>query len=182
MTVDAEIGADALVAKPGVGLLAVTWGLTHERLAIAAQALGTARLALELAVARTARRRQFGAPLFEHQALRLRIADLAAQVEIARRGVHATAAELPTLPEGGLRSAAAAKVTATRLAARVQDEALHLFGGSGYVETETPLGRIWRDGRIGRLGAGSDEVMWELVAAGLQTGGEAYERLIAPAD
>src|SRR5207248_2895984 len=93
ITVEAEIDADALIAKPGAGLLAATWGLLHERLALAAQSLGTARLGLELALARMIRRRQFGAPLLDRQALRLRLADLAAQVELARRGVHATAAE-----------------------------------------------------------------------------------------
>ncbi|MGP0051400.1 MAG: acyl-CoA dehydrogenase family protein [Solirubrobacteraceae bacterium] len=179
LTVEAEIEPEAIVARPGTGLLAVSWGLLHERLAIAAQSLGTAALALELAFARMARRRQFGVPLFDHQALRLRLADLAAQVELARRGVRATAAELPALPEQGLRATAAAKVTATRLATRVYDEVMHVFGGAGYVESETPLARIWRDGRIGRLGAGSDEVMWELVAGGLQTADAAADRLIA---
>jgi acyl-ACP dehydrogenase len=179
LTVDARVGEDDLLGRPGLGLAAISWGLTHERLAIAAQVLGGAELALALTVTHLHRRRQFGARLIEHQALRLRLADLAAQVRLARHGVYATAA----MPAGSLteaaRETAGIKVTAARLAERVVTECVHLFGGTGYLEDETPLGRLWRDTRIGRLGAGSDEMMWELVAAGLRPEDEIYDRLMA---
>ena len=180
ITVSADVPDEHMVGQPGTGLATVTWGLIHERLAIAAQSLGGAELAIGLAATHLYGRGQFGARLFDHQALRLRLAELAAQVAVMRRGVHDTAAQLRDLPEHGLRAVAAAKVSATRLASRVADETMHMFGGTGYVETATPLGRIWRDSRVGRLGAGSDEMMLELVASGLRGDEEAYERLVTP--
>jgi alkylation response protein AidB-like acyl-CoA dehydrogenase len=178
ISIAADVPFEHLVGQPGTGLATVTWGLIHERLAIAAQSLGSAQLAIGLATAHLYRRRQFGARLFDHQALRLRLAELSAQVAVTRRGVHETAAHLRDLPEHGLRAVAAAKVSATRLASHVADETMHMLGGSGYVETETPFARMWRDSRVGRLGAGSDEMMLELVASGLRGDDEAYERLV----
>jgi acyl-ACP dehydrogenase len=181
LTVDAHIDEDLLIGRPGLGLLAVSWGLTHERLAIAAQALGGAELAIGLAAAHLHRRRQFGVRLIEHQALRLRLADLAAQVRLARHGVYGLAGSAVENATDAAREAAGVKVTAARLAERVVCECIHLFGGTGYLEDETPLGRLWRDARIGRLGAGSDEMMWELVAGGLRPDNGAYERMLEPA-
>jgi acyl-ACP dehydrogenase len=178
IAISAEVPAEHMVGMPGAGLVTVTWGLIHERLAIAAQSLGAAELSIALAASHLHRRVQFGKRLIEHQAIRLRLAELAAQVTVVRCGVHDIAARLRDLPEHGLRTVAAAKVTATRLAARVADEIMHMFGGAGYVESETPVGRMWRDSRIGRLGAGSDEMMLELVASRLHGDDDAYERLV----
>jgi alkylation response protein AidB-like acyl-CoA dehydrogenase len=166
--IDTVVRPDRVIGAGGQGLLLVEWALTHERLAIAAQAVGVAGLALRLATSHVRARRQFGARLFDHQAVRLRLADLAAQVSLATAGIEAIAAGDPRRSLESVREIAGAKVTATRLAQRVVDECAQLFGGRGYLEDETPLGRLWRDIRVGRLGAGADEVMWELVATGLR--------------
>jgi alkylation response protein AidB-like acyl-CoA dehydrogenase len=179
LSIDAQLPADAVLGRPGLGLAAVSFGLTHERLAIAAQTLGGAELALDLTTTHLHRRRQFGARLIEHQALRLRLAELSAQVRLARLGVYGVAATLPSNSTEAARLTAGAKVTAARLAEHVLGECIHLFGGSGYVEDETPLARLWRDVRIGRLGAGSDEVMWELVARGLRPNERRYDKVMA---
>lgn len=178
MTIDAVVDADHVVGKPGTALLLASWGLTHERLGIAAGVIGTARLAIALATTHLKRREQFGVRLFDHQALRLRLADLHAQIEVARQGLYALAAQMPSLPEHGLRHSAAMKVTTVRLGHRVIDECMHFFGGTGYTEGETPFERIWRDIRVGRLGAGSDEMMWELVAGGLKGDDAAYDAMM----
>jgi alkylation response protein AidB-like acyl-CoA dehydrogenase len=178
LRVDAHIDDELLIGRPGLGLLAVSWGLAHERLALAAQVLGGAELAIGLATAHLYRRRQFGVRLIEHQALRLRLADLAAQVRLARHGVYASTSVSPANATDVARETAGIKVTAARLAERVVSECIHLFGGTGYLEDETPLGRLWRDTRIGRLGAGSDEMMWELVAGGMRPDHAAYDRMM----
>ena len=178
VTVDAKVDKDHVIGKPGTALLLASWGLTHERIGIAAGVIGAARLAIALATTHLKRRRQFGVRLYDHQALRLRLADLQAQVEVARNGLYALAAQFHTLPEHGLRQSAAMKVTTVRLGHRVIDECMHFFGGTGYVEGETPLARLWRDLRVGRLGAGSDEMMWELVAGGLSGDDAAYDALM----
>ncbi|HET8660149.1 MAG TPA: acyl-CoA dehydrogenase [Micromonosporaceae bacterium] len=205
LTVDARIPDEAVLVRPGLGLEAVTWGLIHERLALAAQVLGGAALAVSLAATRLRRREQFGVPLFEHQALRLRLAELSAQVTLARHGVYGLAGGLGARranrqrpggqPAGGpgpetgpdpetgagpvsMRDVAGAKAVVAKLAQEVTAECAHMFGGTGYLEDETPFPRLLRDVRVARLGAGSDEMMWELVATGLNSDDELYDRWV----
>lgn len=177
MAIDAVVPEDAVVGRAGTGLVVVSWGLVHERLALSAALVGVASLALTLAVTRARRREQFGRPLFDHQALRLRLAELWTEVEVLRRAVASTAAGLGTGLEA-VRDTAACKVRAARMAEHVVTESMHVFGGAGYLEDETPLGRIYRDVKIGRLGAGSDEMMLELVASALPEGDAEYDALV----
>ena len=53
---------------------------------------------------------------------------------------------------------------------------MHVFGGDGYVEDATPLGRLWRDLRLARIGGGTDEMMWEIVAGGMTADLDTYRR------
>ncbi|WP_242905047.1 acyl-CoA dehydrogenase family protein [Actinomadura terrae] len=178
MRIDCTVGDEAVLVRPGLGLAALAWGLRNERLSVAALILGSARLALALATARMRRRRQFGVPLHEHQALRLRVAELTAQVEVARRGLYSTVAELAAGGPITLCDVAGLKVTTARLGERVVSECMHIFGGEGYLEDETPLPRLLRDLRVGRVGGGTDEMMLELVASGLPDDRETYDHWI----
>ncbi|MFF5176309.1 acyl-CoA dehydrogenase family protein [Micromonospora sp. NPDC000089] len=173
MRCDTWVPDDAIVGRVGLGLPVIGHGLTHERYAIAAQALGLGTRAIGLTAAHLHRRQQFGRPLVEHQALRLRLAELAAQLTTLRYGVYGAA-----VGDDGVtvRDAAALKVTATRLAEHVTQECMHMFGGAGYLTDETPMARIWQEARLGRIGAGTDETMWELVAGGIQPDFDSYRR------
>lgn len=179
LAIDAHIPRDRLLASDGRGFHALTWGLTYERLAGAAQALGTADTAIRLATAHLHRRRQFGVPLYEQQALRLRLSALAAETMLARQGTHAIASRFSKPDRRTIREVAGVKVTAARLAERVVSECMHMFGGAGFLEDETPLARLTRDVRLARLGGGSDEIMWELFARTLEVDDALYERLTA---
>ncbi|KWX20251.1 mycobactin biosynthesis acyl-ACP dehydrogenase MbtN [Mycolicibacterium wolinskyi] len=168
--IDTWVPADALVARAGTGLAAISWGLAHERMSIAGQVAAGAQRVLGITLARMMKRRQFGHTLYEHQALRMRMADLQARVDLLRHGLAGIAA-------GGkldLRAAAAIKVTAARLGEEVLSECMHIFGGSGYLVDETPLGKWWRDMKLARVGGGTDEVLWELVAAAMKPDYEGY--------
>ncbi|SFQ03035.1 hypothetical protein SAMN05421810_104250 [Amycolatopsis arida] len=167
MTVDAEVPSGAMVGRPGAGLLAAVWGLNHERLSIAAQTVGGAARAIDLTTAHLHRRTQFGRPLVEHQVPRLRLAELSSRLLVLRYAVYAAAQGVAVAGACGTREIAALKVTAARFAEEVMSECMHLFGGPGYLEDETPLARMWRDSRLARLGGGTDEMMWELVASGM---------------
>ncbi len=176
MVIEADVPDEAVVARPGMGLTVATWGLTHERLAVAAQTVGACGFALGLATAHLHRRHQFGKALYDHQALRLRLADLTARLDILRLAVYGAATGVPVAGRCGPREMAGLKVSAARFAEEAMSECLQVLGGAGYLEDETPLGRMWRDARLGRLGGGSDEMMWELVAAGMIPDFDSYER------
>ena len=171
--IDAWVPAEALIARPGTGLAVISWGLAHERLSVSAQVASACDFILGITLARMMDREQFGKRLYDHQALRLRVADLQARVDTLRFALDGIAAAGPM----NLRTAAAIKVTSVRLAEEVAGECLHIFGGSGFLYDETPVGRWWRDIKLGRIGGGSDEVLWELVAASMRPDTEAYENL-----
>jgi len=171
--IDTWVPADALVARPGTGLAAISWGLAHERLSIAGQVAAGSQRVIGITLARMMTRRQFGSTLYEHQALRMRMADLQARVDLLRHALSGIAA-------GGrldLRAAAAVKVSAARLGEEVLAECMHIFGGSGYLVDETPLGRWWRDMKLARVGGGTDEVLWELVAAAMRPDHDGYAEI-----
>ncbi len=172
--IDTWVPADALIARAGTGLAAISWGLAHERMSIAGQVASSCQRVLGVTHARMVRRRQFGATLFEHQALRMRMADMQARVDLLRHGLNGVAAH----GKLDLRSAAALKVTAARLGEEVVSECMHIFGGAGYLVDETPLGRWWRDMKLARVGGGTDEVLWELVAAAMKPDHDGYAELI----
>ena len=172
--IDTWVPADALIARPGTGLAAISWGLAHERMSIAGQVVSGCQRVLGITHARMVNRRQFGATLFEHQALRMRVADLQARVDLLAHGLNGIAAQ----GRLDLRAAAAAKVTAARFGEEVLSECMHIFGGAGYLVDETPVGRWWRDMKLARVGGGTDEVLWELVAAAMKPDYDGYAELI----
>lgn len=172
--IDTWVPGDHLVARPGTGLAAISWGLAHERMSVAGQVAASCQRVLGVTHARMVKRRQFGATLFEHQALRMRMADLQARVDLLRHGLNGIAAQ----GRLDLRAAAAVKVTAARLGEEVVSECMHIFGGAGYLVDDTPLGRWWRDMKLARVGGGTDEVLWELVAAAMKPDYDSYHELI----
>lgn len=171
--IDTWVPAEALVARAGIGLAAISWGLAQERLSVAGLVSTAAQRVIGITLARMMVRRQFGNTLYEHQALRLRMADLQARVDMLRYALDGVAAT----GKLDLRTAAGMKVTAARLGEEVLNECMHIFGGSGYLVDETPLGRWWRDMKLARVGGGTDEVLWELVAAGMKPDYDGYEEL-----
>ncbi|ART71298.1 acyl-CoA dehydrogenase [Mycobacterium dioxanotrophicus] len=168
--IDTWVPADALVARAGTGLAAISWGLAHERMSIAGQVAAGAQRVIGITLARMMKRRQFGHTLYEHQALRMRIADLQARVDMLRYSLLGIAAQ----GKLDMRAAAAIKVSAARLGEEVLSECMHIFGGSGYLVDETPLGAWWRDMKLARVGGGTDEVLWELVAAAMKPDYDGY--------
>ncbi|MGB8406134.1 MAG: mycobactin biosynthesis acyl-ACP dehydrogenase MbtN [Mycobacterium sp.] len=173
--IDTWVPADALVARAGTGLAAISWGLAQERLSVAGQVEASCRRVIGITLARMMKRRQFGHTLYEHQALRLRLADLQARVDLLGYGLDGLAAQ----GRMDLRASAAIKVTAARLGVEVVNECMHIFGGAGYLVDETPLGRWWRDMKLARVGGGTDEVLWELVAAGMKPDYDGYDEVIS---
>lgn len=172
--IDTWVPAEALVARPGIGLAAISWGLAHERMSVAAQIHGNCQRILGITLARMMNRSQFGHTLYEHQALRMRVADLQARVDMLGHALTG----IGVAKRLDLRTAAAMKVNAARLGEEVISECMHIFGGTGYLVDETPLGQWWRDMKLARVGGGTDEVLWELVAAGMKPDHDGYETMM----
>jgi acyl-ACP dehydrogenase len=91
--IDIWVPADALIARPGTGLAAISSGLAHERMSIAGQVVSGCQRVLGITHAQMVNRRQFGATLFEHQALRMRVADLQGRVDLLGHGLKGIAAQ-----------------------------------------------------------------------------------------
>jgi alkylation response protein AidB-like acyl-CoA dehydrogenase len=174
---DAVVPKEAMLGRPGLGLAVLSYGLSFERLAVAAQVLGGCALNLELAVEHASRRVQFGTVLRNHQHLEFRLAEIWAELEVLRGAVGQLAERVMTEPLSRLLTAriAAVKLHAARLGERVASECMQMFGGSGYLTAETPVGQFWQDVRLARIGGGTDEMMLALAAGELQGNPQVYD-------
>lgn len=174
VTIDTWVPAEALIARPGTGLAVISWGLAHERYSVAGQIAAGCDAMLAITLARMLDRTQFGKRLYDHQALRLRIADLQSRVDLLRHALVGVAAD----GRINLRTAASLKASAANLGEEVASECLHIFGGIGYLDSGLPINRWWRDMKLARVGGGTDEVLWELVAAAMKPDNVRYRQMM----
>jgi acyl-CoA dehydrogenase len=147
---------------PGHGFAQLMWQLQYERLAAAAASLGHADEALRQTVAFAAQRETFGRPIAHHQVIAHKLADAATDVESTRCLLYSTAWRVMN-GEYPVMEISMAKKHAAQVQHRVIDSCLQIHGGAGYLE-ETPIARAYRDGRLNRIGGGTDEVMNEIIA------------------
>ena len=160
-----RIPADHRIGEEGEGYRIALSALEGGRIGIAAQSLGMARSAFEVALAYAKDRQSFGKPIFEHQAVGFRLADCATQLEAARQLIWHAA----TLRDAGrpcLKEAAMAKLFASEMAERVCSAAIQTLGGYGYV-SDFPVERIWRDVRVCQIYEGTSDVQKILIQRAL---------------
>ncbi|MCW5660696.1 MAG: acyl-CoA dehydrogenase family protein [Burkholderiaceae bacterium] len=163
---DCRVPAENRLGDEGMGLKIALSGLEGGRIGIASQAVGMARAAFEAALAYSKDRRTFGQPIFEHQAVQFKLAEMATQIEAARQLIWHAAA----LKDAGrpcLKEAAMAKLNASEMAERVCSAAIQVFGGYGYV-SDFPVERIYRDVRVCQIYEGTSEVQKILIGRALQ--------------
>jgi alkylation response protein AidB-like acyl-CoA dehydrogenase len=149
----------------GAGYKMALSGLEGGRIGIAAQSIGMARAAFECALAYSKDRSAFGTPIFNHQAVQFRLADMATQLEAARQLLH-HAASLKDAGVPCLKEAAMAKLFASEMAERVVSDAIQTLGGYGYV-ADFPLERIYRDVRVCQIYEGTSDVQKILIGRAL---------------
>ncbi|MFZ4649541.1 MAG: acyl-CoA dehydrogenase family protein [Rubrivivax sp.] len=160
-----RVPAANLLGEEGMGLRIALSGLEGGRIGIASQALGMARAAFEAALAYAKERQSFGQPIFQHQAVQFRLADMATQIEVARQMIWHAAA----LKDAGrpcLKEAAMAKLYASEMAEQVCSGAIQVHGGYGYV-SDFPVERIYRDVRVCQIYEGTSEVQKILIGRAL---------------
>ena len=163
--VDCDVPADALLGEEGRGYAIALANLEAGRIGIAAQSVGMAQAALDIAVAYARDRRSFDKPIIDHQAVGFRLADLATQLEAARQLVlHAAA--LKDAGEPALTAASMAKLFASEAAERIVSGAIQTLGGYGYLE-EFGLARIYRDVRVCQIYEGTSDIQRMVIARAL---------------
>ena len=160
-----RVPAANLIGEEGQGLKIALSGLEGGRIGIAAQSVGMARAAFEAALAYAKQREAFGKPIFEHQAVQFRLADMATKIAAARQLIH-HAASLKDAGRPCLTEAAMAKLNASEMAEQVCSAAIQVHGGYGYVN-DFPVERIWRDVRVCQIYEGTSDVQKILIGRAL---------------
>ena len=160
-----RIPAANLLGGEGAGYRIALANLEGGRIGIAAQAVGMARAAFEAALHYAHERVTFGKPIFEHQAINFRLADMATQIEAARQLVHHAAA----VKDAGrpcLKEASMAKLFASEMAEKVCSDAIQIHGGYGYV-SDFPVERIYRDVRVCQIYEGASDIQRMVIGRSL---------------
>lgn len=160
-----RIPAENLVGEEGEGYRIALSALEGGRIGIAAQSVGMARSAFEVALQYAKERESFGTAIFNHQAVGFRLADCATQLEAARQLIW-HAASLRDAGRPCLKEAAMAKLFASEMAEKVCSAAIQTLGGYGYV-SDFPVERIWRDVRVCQIYEGTSDVQKILIQRAL---------------
>ena len=158
----AEVGRDRLLHEEGKGFTVAMATLDGGRIGIAAQALGIAQAAYEVARQYALERRQFGKRIADFQAIQWKLADMATELDAARLLVY-RAAWLKQEGKPHTEEGAKAKLFASEMARRQTAEAIQILGGYGYTK-EFPVERYYRDAKITEIYEGTSEIQRLVIA------------------
>lgn len=159
---ECRVPAENLLGGEGRGFYAIMRNFQNERIVIGAMAMGEAQAAIELTLEHVRTRKVFGAPLWEKQAIRQKLAMLSARVEAGRQLVH-HAAFLDAQGLDATREVSMAKAYCGELVNEVMYACVQFHGGMGFMR-ESAIERMARDARVQAIGGGATEVMLEEVA------------------
>ncbi len=159
---DLFVEDDLVLGAPGDGYRIALANLETGRIGIAAQAVGMAQAALEIAVSYAKDRKSMGRAIIEHQAVGFRLADLATRLEAAQL-MALSAARLHDAGTPALKQASMAKLFASEMAEAVVSGAIQTLGGYGYLE-EFGLAKIYRDVRVCQIYEGTSDIQRMIIA------------------
>jgi short/branched chain acyl-CoA dehydrogenase len=162
---DARVPLDNLVGARGQGFKQFLETLDGGRISVSAMGVGLAQGALDEALAYAKERQAFGQSISKFQAIQMKLADMATEIEAARLLTYKAAIEREQGKDFRI-TAAKAKLKTGRLAVRAAEEAVQIHGGYGYIE-EYPVCRFYRDAKILTIGEGTDEVQQLVIARGM---------------
>jgi len=158
---DVRVPRTSVLGEVGKGFYHIMWELQGERLIGAAGSVAGAQHVFDRTLAYAKQRQAFGRAIGHFQVTRHKFAEMATKIEAARQMVYTTAWR-HQLGEYPVREISMAKLFAARIAVEVADECIQIHGGAGYMR-EFGIERAWRDLRLNRIGAGSDEIMLEVI-------------------
>jgi alkylation response protein AidB-like acyl-CoA dehydrogenase len=158
---DVRVPASAVLGQVGKGFYHIMWELQGERLIGAAASVAGAQHVFDRTLQYAKERRAFGRPIGSFQVIRHKFAEMATKIETARQLVYTTAWRFRN-GDYPVREITMAKLHAARIAVEVADECIQIHGGNGYMK-EYGIERTWRDLRLNRIGAGTDEIMLDVI-------------------
>ena len=158
---DFRVPADSVLGQVGKGFYHISWELQSERLVAAAGSNASAERLLETAIEYANDRNAFGRPIGKFQAIRHKIADMATRIEASKQFTYSVAWRVNN-GEYPVREISMAKLLSAQMACDVADQTIQILGGYGYMK-EYEVERHYRDIRLNRIGAGTDEVMLEVI-------------------
>jgi alkylation response protein AidB-like acyl-CoA dehydrogenase len=158
---DVRVPESAVLGQVGKGFYHIMWELQGERLIGAAGCVAGAQRCFEQTMKYALERKAFGKEIGHFQVIRHKFAEMATKIETARQLVYTTAWRFQN-GEYPVREISMAKLHASRVAVEVADECIQIHGGAGYMK-EYGVERVWRDMRLNRIGAGTDEIMLDVI-------------------
>jgi len=159
---DAFVPAENVLGRVDEGFKVVMSGLDIERAFYAVSGIGGLEAALEMSIKYAKEREQFGQPIANFQLIQAKLADMYTDLEAARHMAH-RALWLAQQGKRVSKEAAAALLFVARASSRAANEALQIHGGWGYL-TDFEVERLWRNARLGEIGAGTTEIRQLLIA------------------
>ena len=163
-----ELTPDRVIGELGTGFGLAMKTLDHTRITIAAQALGIAQGAFDVAKKYAHERQQFGKPIFDFQAIQFMLADMAMQIEAARQLTYAAAVKSERGETDLTFFSAASKCFATDVAMKVTTDAVQVLGGYGYV-SDYPVERMMRDAKLTQIYEGTNQIQRLVMARNLDS-------------
>jgi butyryl-CoA dehydrogenase len=163
---DCRVPAKNMLGKEGMGFMVAMATLDRARPGVAAQALGLAQGALDLAMDYGSKRKQFGQNLLSFQAIQFMCADHATEIEAARQLVYTSARAVDAGVKGFSKISAMAKLFASDVAMKVTTDAVQIFGGYGYLR-DYPIEKYMRDAKITQIYEGTNQIQRLVIARSL---------------
>lgn len=160
---DCKVPAANLLSKEGMGFIVTMKTFDMSRPGVAAQALGIAQGALELATKYARERQQFGKSISSFQGIQWMLADMATEIEAARALVYAVARMVDAGIKDVGKESAMAKLFASDVAMKVTTDALQIFGGYGYMK-DYPIEKYMRDAKITQIYEGTNQIQRNIIA------------------
>ena len=160
------IGDDRRISEVGAGFALAMDTLDHTRITIAAQALGIAQGALDVATKYSHERKQFGKEIFDFQGVQFMLADMAMNIEAARQLTYAAAVKSENGEKDLKFFSASSKCFASDVAMKVTQDAVQILGGYGYV-SDYPVERMMRDAKLTQIYEGTNQVQRIVMARNL---------------
>ncbi|MBU3958938.1 MAG: acyl-CoA dehydrogenase family protein [Candidatus Omnitrophica bacterium] len=160
---DCKIPKENLLSKEGMGFIVTMKTFDISRPGVAAQALGIAQGALDLAVKYAKERQQFGKSISSFQGIQWMLADMATEVEAARALVYSCAKEIDAGARDVAKDSAMAKMYASDVAMKVTTDAIQIFGGYGYMK-DYPIEKYMRDAKITQIYEGTNQIQRNIIA------------------